>query len=264
MSVGTRIAAAPTPSGRLTPMERLEALCDEGSIAVLRSRVTSTRLGERAAAGGSAPLAGPPPGHGHGNGNGKDKGKPGDTTAAGSTTTAAATAVLPASINYRLDGTDVTGSSTITTTASGALITYQIPSPLALNSLHTNRVVFTNNAVTPLSFTNQWSFRIANLPVLLSTWATAPGSGTGPGFNDKIHWHQAGQDLIFRNSSIRAEDQVGGLLIDIDTGLPYVNDAAGPNGDGSGKTMPTPMTAGLPALMRFRSCAWSARGKGQG
>src|SRR5437588_4419097 len=32
-------------------MERLEALCDEGSIAVLRSRVTSTRLGERAAAG---------------------------------------------------------------------------------------------------------------------------------------------------------------------------------------------------------------------
>jgi len=143
------------------------------------------------------------------------------------------TAVLPASINYRLDGTDVTGSSTITATASGALVTYQPPSQLALNSLHTNRVVFTNDAGTPVSFTNQWSFRVANLPVLLSSWATAPGSGTGAGLNDKIHWHNAGQDLIFRNNSTRAEDQVGGLLIDVDTGLPYVNDAAGPNSDGT-------------------------------
>ncbi|HET9124374.1 MAG TPA: carboxyl transferase domain-containing protein, partial [Solirubrobacteraceae bacterium] len=36
---------------RLTPMERLEALCDPGSLRVLRSGVTSPRLGERAAAG---------------------------------------------------------------------------------------------------------------------------------------------------------------------------------------------------------------------
>src|SRR5207249_1919919 len=99
------------------------------------------------------------------------------------------TAVLPASINYRLDGTDVTGSSTIASTPSGALITYQPPSQLALNSLHTNRVVFTNNAGTPVSFTNQWSFRVANLPVLVSSWATAPGSGSGPGFSGKIHKH---------------------------------------------------------------------------
>ena len=36
---------------RLSPLERLEALCDPGSIQVLRSRVVSTRLGSRAAAG---------------------------------------------------------------------------------------------------------------------------------------------------------------------------------------------------------------------
>jgi acetyl-CoA carboxylase carboxyltransferase component len=36
---------------RLTPLERLEALCDPGSVRVLRSRVTSARLGERASAG---------------------------------------------------------------------------------------------------------------------------------------------------------------------------------------------------------------------
>jgi acetyl-CoA carboxylase carboxyltransferase component len=36
---------------RLTPLERLEALCDPGSLQVLRSRVISTKLGGRAMAG---------------------------------------------------------------------------------------------------------------------------------------------------------------------------------------------------------------------
>lgn len=36
---------------RLTPLERLEALCDPGSLRVLRSRVISPRLGARAEAG---------------------------------------------------------------------------------------------------------------------------------------------------------------------------------------------------------------------
>jgi acetyl-CoA carboxylase carboxyltransferase component len=39
------------PAHRLTPLERLEALCDPGSIQVLRSRVVSARLGERAVPG---------------------------------------------------------------------------------------------------------------------------------------------------------------------------------------------------------------------
>jgi methylmalonyl-CoA decarboxylase subunit alpha len=36
---------------RLAPLERLEALCDPGSVRVLRSRARSTRLGDRAVAG---------------------------------------------------------------------------------------------------------------------------------------------------------------------------------------------------------------------
>jgi acetyl-CoA carboxylase carboxyltransferase component len=36
---------------RLDPLERLEALCDPGSLRVVRSRVSSTRLGDRAVAG---------------------------------------------------------------------------------------------------------------------------------------------------------------------------------------------------------------------
>ena len=43
-------AVAPVAE-RLTPIERLEVLCDPGSVHVLRSRVTSPRLGARAVAG---------------------------------------------------------------------------------------------------------------------------------------------------------------------------------------------------------------------
>ncbi|MFL5845750.1 MAG: carboxyl transferase domain-containing protein, partial [Solirubrobacteraceae bacterium] len=39
------------PVERLAPLERLEALCDPGSVQVLRSRVTSPKLGARAVAG---------------------------------------------------------------------------------------------------------------------------------------------------------------------------------------------------------------------
>jgi acetyl-CoA carboxylase carboxyltransferase component len=46
------LTAAIQPAGaRLGPLERLEALCDPGSVQVLRSRVSSPRLGPRAVAG---------------------------------------------------------------------------------------------------------------------------------------------------------------------------------------------------------------------
>ncbi len=41
----------PEAGSRLDPLERLEALCDAGSVRVLRSRARSARLGDRAAAG---------------------------------------------------------------------------------------------------------------------------------------------------------------------------------------------------------------------
>ena len=39
------------PAERLRPLERLEALCDPGSVQVVRSRVISSQLGARAVAG---------------------------------------------------------------------------------------------------------------------------------------------------------------------------------------------------------------------
>jgi acetyl-CoA carboxylase carboxyltransferase component len=44
-------STVPEKAPRLSPMERLEALCDPGSLRVLRSRVSSGRLGERAVPG---------------------------------------------------------------------------------------------------------------------------------------------------------------------------------------------------------------------
>jgi acetyl-CoA carboxylase carboxyltransferase component len=43
--------AVPAASQRLSPLERLEALCDHGSLRLIRSSVRSTRLGDRAIAG---------------------------------------------------------------------------------------------------------------------------------------------------------------------------------------------------------------------
>ncbi len=43
--------ALPAPVRRLTPLQRLEALCDPGSIRGLRSRARSSRLGDRAVSG---------------------------------------------------------------------------------------------------------------------------------------------------------------------------------------------------------------------
>jgi acetyl-CoA carboxylase carboxyltransferase component len=45
------LTAVHPPAVRLTPRRRLEALCDPGSVQVLRSRVISPRLGERAVPG---------------------------------------------------------------------------------------------------------------------------------------------------------------------------------------------------------------------
>ena len=48
MSATVSVPTVPERPPRLSPYERLEALCDPGTIRVLRSRVSSTRLGERA------------------------------------------------------------------------------------------------------------------------------------------------------------------------------------------------------------------------
>jgi acetyl-CoA carboxylase carboxyltransferase component len=49
--VGATVVETPITAARPVPLERLEALCDPGSVQVLRSRVVSPRLGARAVRG---------------------------------------------------------------------------------------------------------------------------------------------------------------------------------------------------------------------
>jgi hypothetical protein len=144
------------------------------------------------------------------------------------------TAVVPGSIQLRLDGNDVTGTATIASTATGASIAYQPPGMFPLNSTHTIALVFADNATPPAVRTNQWSFTVANLPVLSPAWATAPGSGRTNGF--LIRMAKAPNDSegsVFTNSAARAELQLRGQLIDPLSGEPFLNEATGPGGDGN-------------------------------
>ena len=52
------LAVVPRPDERLTPLERLEALCDPGSIQLIRTEVRSRRMGDRAQAGDGVLAAG--------------------------------------------------------------------------------------------------------------------------------------------------------------------------------------------------------------
>jgi acetyl-CoA carboxylase carboxyltransferase component len=47
----SRLALVPAPDGKLAPLERLEALCDPGSLQLVRGAVLSRRMGDRARAG---------------------------------------------------------------------------------------------------------------------------------------------------------------------------------------------------------------------
>ena len=144
------------------------------------------------------------------------------------------TAVLPDTIKLRFDNNDVSGAATITPTASGASVTYQPPTMLALNSTHSIALIFGDNASPSNVQTNQWSFTVANLPVIPAAWSTPPGSGRTNGFLLKMAKAPNDSDpALFTNSAARAALQLSGELLDPSSGQPFLNEATGPNGDGT-------------------------------
>ncbi|HKQ38323.1 MAG TPA: hypothetical protein VJ063_09610 [Verrucomicrobiae bacterium] len=82
------------------------------------------------------------------------------------------TAVDVSSLQLYFDGADVTSASTVDSTESGASVSYDPPGLLATNSTHTVRLVFSDNAATPQTFTNDWQFRVRGLRVLFVVAAT--------------------------------------------------------------------------------------------
>ena len=143
------------------------------------------------------------------------------------------TAVDASSIQLRFDTGDVTAASQIVDTATGATITYQPSALLPLGSAHTVTIVFGDTASPASVQTNQWQFTVAVLPVIPSSYATAPGSGRTSGFNIRIAQAPDGSAATsFTNTAARAELQLAGQLIDPNTSLPFDNEAAGPGGQG--------------------------------
>lgn len=144
------------------------------------------------------------------------------------------TAVVPGSIKLQFDQSDVTAAATIAPAAGGASIIYQPSALLPGNSSHTVSLTFADNANPSNVQSNQWSFFVAALPVLSASWATPPGSGRTGGFLLKMAKAPADADAsLFTNTIARAELQLSGRLIDPISGQPLVNEAAGPNGDGT-------------------------------
>jgi hypothetical protein len=144
------------------------------------------------------------------------------------------TAANPASIRLYFDALDVTASARVTDTPGGATIIYQPPALLPMGSIHRVGIEFADNASPANAQTNQWTFMVATLPVIPAAYSTPAGSGRTSGFNIRIAKAPDSSDAAtFTNTAARAELQLAGQLIDSSSGQPFINEAAGPNGDGT-------------------------------
>ncbi|HMJ88884.1 MAG TPA: hypothetical protein VK530_03665, partial [Candidatus Acidoferrum sp.] len=150
------------------------------------------------------------------------------------------TAVNVGSIVLRFNGADVTADATVAGTAGGANVFYDPPGFLPVNSTNVVSLEFLDDAITPASFTNAWSFStLAVLPIVPATFATAFGSATDAGFNLRIRKaSNTAPAATFPASIIRAEQHLADQVIDPTTSAPYVNEA-------------TPGAAEIPTVLNF-------------
>lgn len=135
------------------------------------------------------------------------------------------TSVNTNSIVLRFDAANVSSSigiSGTTTEGAGATITYKPAGYLQPNSVHTVSLAFNDGSTTQ---SNQWSFTVANVPVIPPAFAES----SGPDATFTVQMHKAPNSAPssdFPNSSLRAERQLANLIIDANTSMPYVNEAA--------------------------------------
>lgn len=146
-----------------------------------------------------------------------------------------AAAPTPGSITLRFDDQDVTAAATITPDSSGISVVYDPPGRLDLGSQHGVGVHF--QGASGIDDNLAWGFTVTtNLVSIPAAYGTPTGSGQGTGFALKIRKapdaNAAGTAQTLANTTLRAEQQLADRLIDPDTTEPYVNEAAGPGGDG--------------------------------
>lgn len=141
------------------------------------------------------------------------------------------TAVNPASIQLYVNGSNVTANLLLSNNAAGCLVTYV---PTGFYPLGTNTTVTVSFADSAgVGQTNTWQFSVASPTVVPSEFALPFDAGGERGFNIRIAKATNGAPpALFPVTSARAENHLAGLIIDPNTGLPFFNEAGGPNGDG--------------------------------
>ncbi|HOW65234.1 MAG TPA: Ig-like domain-containing protein [Verrucomicrobiota bacterium] len=147
--------------------------------------------------------------------------------------------VNESSVVLSLNGKDVTSSAVKTPSSDGLIVTYDPPGLLDLASTQTVRLMFGDTGGASAAY--EWSFTtVSSLVTIPANFGTPVGSGQGSGFNFKIrkapNTDSVGTAFTLANTAARANQQLADLIIDSETGMPYVNEAAGPNNNGVGTT----------------------------
>jgi hypothetical protein len=142
------------------------------------------------------------------------------------------TAVVPGSIQLKLDGVAVSPAPTISPAGEMTEVSFQAPGLLASGSTHTYALSYNDTAVPPSSYTKEVRFTAANYPTRPANYASAPASASGPGFTYRSVLAVGAPTLP--STLDRAKAQLAGTLLNPDTQEPFENGAeVGPNPDGS-------------------------------
>jgi len=138
------------------------------------------------------------------------------------------THVALGTIVLKVNGVDVTSSATVQNNGDSVMITYDPPGFLGTNATYSVMLTYSDDAGTPKSFTNTWSFTtLPVITVLPASYGTPPGSGSDGGFNIAIHKApNSAPAASFPNTIARAEAHLQDLIIDPSTGAPFVNEVA--------------------------------------
>ncbi|MSU59681.1 MAG: hypothetical protein EXS35_16200 [Pedosphaera sp.] len=139
------------------------------------------------------------------------------------------TTVTAASIKLYVNNVNVTGSTTTSSNAAGTFVSY---TPATLYAAGTNivRAEYTDSG--SVSQTNNWQFTVANIPVIPTSYAL-PSAGANRGFAIRVAKATNSADLaLFPLTFARIENHLANLINDPNTGLPFFNEAGGPNGNG--------------------------------
>lgn len=143
------------------------------------------------------------------------------------------TAVVPGTIQLKLDGALVAPAPVVTADAGGAIVTFQAPGLLAPGSTHTYTLTYNDNGTPAAAYTHSVQFTVSDYPTLPVSYASPSGTGSHPGFTWRTVLAPPGTTGL-ESTLARAKAQLNGTLIDPATELPYENAAEiGPNPDGS-------------------------------